>query len=64
MLLLSLFISYLIENALVGENKGRFCNTIASVALVHTSIQSDLANADKRNSLKHRFKRNEAAKFP
>ena len=22
-------------------NKGRFCNTIASVALVHTSIQSD-----------------------
>ena len=24
-----------------GSNKGRFCNTIASVALVHTSIQSD-----------------------
>ena len=23
------------------DNKGRFCNTIASVALVHTSIQSD-----------------------
>ena len=23
------------------NNKGRFCNTIASVALVHTSIQSD-----------------------
>ena len=23
------------------RNKGRFCNTIASVALVHTSIQSD-----------------------
>ena len=23
------------------SNKGRFCNTIASVALVHTSIQSD-----------------------
>ena len=23
-------------------NKGRFCNTIASVALVHTSIQCDL----------------------
>ena len=22
-------------------NKGRFCNTIAAVALVHTSIQSD-----------------------
>ena len=22
-------------------NKGRFCNTIASVALVHTSIQND-----------------------
>ena len=28
-------------NKLVGFNKGRFCNTIASVALVHTSIQSD-----------------------
>ena len=25
----------------VVVNKGRFCNTIASVALVHTSIQSD-----------------------
>ena len=23
------------------KNKGRFCNTIASVAFVHTSIQSD-----------------------
>ena len=23
------------------RNKGRFCNTVASVALVHTSIQSD-----------------------
>ena len=23
------------------NNKGRFCNTIASVALIHTSIQSD-----------------------
>ena len=23
------------------KSKGRFCNTIASVALVHTSIQSD-----------------------
>ena len=33
------------RNASVGvsaiKNKGRFCNTIASVALVHTSIQSD-----------------------
>ena len=25
----------------VDHSKGRFCNTIASVALVHTSIQSD-----------------------
>ena len=25
----------------IEMNKGRFCNTIASVALVHTSIQSD-----------------------
>ena len=25
----------------LASNKGRFCNTIASVALVHTSIQSD-----------------------
>ena len=24
-----------------GLNKGRFCNTIALVALVHTSVQSD-----------------------
>ena len=30
----------LIENP-IRFNKGRFCNTIASVALVHTSIQSD-----------------------
>ena len=25
----------------LAKNKGRFCNTIASVTLVHTSIQSD-----------------------
>ena len=25
----------------IADSKGRFCNTIASVALVHTSIQSD-----------------------
>ena len=25
-----------------GTNKGRLCNTIASVALVHTSIKNDL----------------------
>ena len=29
------------EHHLHQLNKGRFCNTIASVALVHTSIQSD-----------------------
>ena len=28
-------------NEITLANKGRFCNTIASVALVHTSIQSD-----------------------
>ena len=28
-------------NRAFQKNKGRFCNTIASVALVHTSIQSD-----------------------
>ena len=44
---------------LLQFNKGRFCNTIASVALVHTSIQSD-----KRNSLKQKLKANEAAKLP
>ena len=26
----------------ISENKGKLCNTIASVALVHTSVQSDL----------------------
>ena len=35
--------SYLDSNLSYRDlcNKGRFCNTIASVALVHTSIQSD-----------------------
>ena len=30
-----------VTNKTASDNKGEFCNTIASVALVHTSIQSD-----------------------
>ena len=43
-------------------SKGRFCNTIASVVLVHTSVFKRLANADKRNSLNQLFKTITAAK--
>ena len=47
----------------VWQNKGRFCNTIASVSLVHTSSKR-LGNANKRNPLKQKFKTNKAAKLP
>ena len=44
-------------------NKGKFCNTITSVALVHTSIQA-ISVCRQKNSLKQNFKTNEAAKLP
>ena len=46
-----------------SENKGRFCNTIETVALVHTSIQA-INEYWQRKSLNQKFKTNVAAKLP
>ena len=47
------------------DNKVRFCKTINSISCFCSHLSSKrLANADERNSLKQKFKTNEATKLP